>query len=121
MPYESSTGLTPRTAVPLAYLGWWVTGLVLWLVERQDRCIRFHAAQSLAAFGAIALVTGVLGALALASLSFLPAAFNVLVALAEGVIGFGLLLWVVSMWRAAAGDDWRIPLAARWAERLTRD
>ena len=96
-----------------------MTGLVLWFVERQDRCIRFHAAQSLAAFGAIALVTGVLGALALASLSFLPAAFNLLVTLAEGVFAFGLLLWVVSMWRAAAGDDWRIPLAARWAERLT--
>jgi len=40
----SSTGLSVRVAVPLAYAGWWITGAILWLVERRDRRIRFHAA-----------------------------------------------------------------------------
>ena len=57
---ESSTGLPPRLAAVLAYGGWWVTGLIFWVVERRNRFVRFHAAQSIAAFG----LTGVIMAAA---------------------------------------------------------
>ena len=30
----SSSGLSPRLAAPLAYSGWWITGLIVWFVER---------------------------------------------------------------------------------------
>ena len=70
----TSTGLTPRTAATLAYLSWWVTGLVFWLVERQDRFVRFHAAQAMVAFGAISVMIAAFLGLAGAALSFLPAA-----------------------------------------------
>ena len=53
---SSSTGLSRRVAAPLAYAGWWVTGAILWFVERHDRTIRFHAAQSIAAFGIVAFL-----------------------------------------------------------------
>jgi uncharacterized membrane protein len=43
----TTTGLDPRLAGLLAYLAGWVTGLVLLLVEREHREVRFHAAQSL--------------------------------------------------------------------------
>src|SRR5688500_652548 len=72
----SSTGLSPRVAAPLAYAGWWVTGVILWFVERRDRAIRFHAAQSIAAFGVVACLILAFVALALASLPLMPAAFN---------------------------------------------
>jgi uncharacterized membrane protein len=58
------------------------------------------------------------GALAAASLTFLPRAFTLFVwAAALTWIG-GVLLWMVSMWKAANGDAWRIPIAADLADRL---
>ena len=115
----SSTGLSPRVAAPLAYAGWWVTGLILWFVERRDHSIRFHAAQSVAAFGAIAAAIAAFGALALASLSFLPSAFTLFLWAATITWGLGVVLWIVAIWKAAAGRAWRIPVAADLADRIT--
>src|SRR3954463_9586102 len=75
---HSSTGLSTPAASALAYLGWWATGIIVWLVERDDRVVRFHAAQAVTAFGAIAVAIGLLGALAIVSLSFAPLLFNAL-------------------------------------------
>lgn len=114
----SSTGLSPRVAAPLAYAGWWITGLIVWYVERQDRYVRFQAAQAMTAFGLIAAATVAFATLAAASLSFLPSAFIPFVWAAGVTWVAGMALWVVSMWKAANGEPWRIPLAAELADRL---
>ena len=115
---ESSTGLSPRVAAPLAYAGWWVTGAILWFVERRDRTIRFHAAQSIAAFGVVAFLVVGFGALAIASLSLLPAAFNLFLWAAVGTWLGGIVLWIVALGKAATGHTWRIPIAADLADRI---
>jgi uncharacterized membrane protein len=117
----TSTGLAPRTAATLAYAAWWITGLIFWLLEREDRFVRFHAAQAIAAFGAIALLVILFGGLAGASLSFLPAAFTPLLVAAFVTWLGGLVLWLTAMWKAASGDAFRIPLAADWADKLNRE
>ena len=78
----SSLGLSSRAAAALAYSGWWVTGTILWIVERRDPVVRVHAAQAVVVFGSAAL------------------------------------LWGVTMWKVARGDEWRIPVAARFVDRL---
>lgn len=118
MDATSSTGIPSRTAAALAYGGWWVTGLMFWFLERHDRFARFHAAQSLVAFGAIAVVVMVFGVLAAASLSFLPGAFTVLIGVTVFAWVLGVALWAVSLWKAANGEDWRIPVAATYADRM---
>lgn len=115
----SSTGLSSRVAAPLAYSGWWITGVILWLVERRDPYVRFHAAQSVAAFGLVATLIAAFAALAVASLSLLPSAFTLFVGAAALTWVGGMLLWLVTMWKAASGDMWRIPVAASLADRLT--
>ena len=114
----TSTGLAPRTAATLAYAAWWITGLIFWFLEREDRYVRFHAAQAIAAFGSIALLIALLAVLAGASLSFLPTAFMPLLVAASVTWVAGLVLWLMAMWKAAGGDAFRIPLAAAWADRL---
>jgi uncharacterized membrane protein len=117
---ESSTGLATQVAAPLAYAGWWLTGLIFWLLERRDEVVRFHAAQALAAFGGLAVLIAGLGAMAIASLSFLPSLFDALIVAAEAAALLSVVLWLVSIWQVASGRDWRIPIAAGWAERMTR-
>jgi uncharacterized membrane protein len=118
---ETSIGLSSRTAATLAYVAWWVTGLMFWMLEREDRFVRFHAAQAVTAFGAIAVVILVFLTLAAASLSFFPSAFVGLLVAAGGTWVGGLVLWLVAMWKTAGGDLFRIPLAARWADWMNRE
>ena len=116
----SSTGLSSRTASALAYSGWWVTGVLFWLVERRDPAVRFHAAQAVVVFGLAALIILVFGALAVASLAFLPSTFGFFARAAGGTWTAGVVLWGVTMWKVMRGDEWKLPVAAAWAERLER-
>jgi uncharacterized membrane protein len=115
---RSATGLSPRFAASLAYAGWWITGLLFWIVEDRDAYVRFHAAQSLAAFGVIVTMIAGFSGLALLSLSYLPGAFSPFVWAAILTWAGGMLLWIVLMWSAATGRQWRIPIAAELADRL---
>jgi uncharacterized membrane protein len=113
-------GLPRRLVATLAYAGWWVTGLIVWALERQDLYVRFHAAQSCIAFGTISGVVGGLAGMAAGSLVFRPKAFGFWLLLAGAAWVAGLILWIASMWAVATGRPWRIPVAARLAERVCR-
>jgi uncharacterized membrane protein len=115
---ESSTGLPPRAGAVLAYLAWWVTGALMLLVERRDRFVRFHAAQSLAGLGAIWLLGAVVYATAFAVLSVSATGFTTLLWLALGIWAAGVGLWIVCLVKVSRGEPWRIPLAAGIADRL---
>ena len=117
-PSSSSTGLSSSTAAMLAYGGWWLTGALFLFVERRDRFVRFHAAQAMIAFGALALFLILCGVLALVSLSFFPRMFTPLVSAAGLAWVAGVIVWVMAMWKAAGGDEWRLPLVADFAEAL---
>lgn len=116
----SSTGLSSRTAATLAYSGWWVTGVIFWLIERRDPVVRFHAAQAIIVFGFTALLIVLFGTLAVVSLAFLPLTFEFFVRAAGLTWMAGVLLWVLTMWKVVSGDEWKLPVAAGWAERLSR-
>lgn len=117
---ESSTGLSPRVAATLAYLGWWVTGVLFWFIERRDPFVRFHAAQACTAFGLVATFILAFLVLAVASLSFVPSAFGPFLWAAAVTWVGGLVLWAAAMWMAGSGRMWRIPLAAELADRVAR-
>ena len=116
----SSTGLSTPVAAVLAYSGWCVTGGIFWWLERRDRVDRFHAAQAVVVFGLIAALIGLFAALATISLSFLPSMFGLFAGAAALTWMAGVVLWGMAMWKATSGDEWRIPVAAEWAERLSR-
>jgi uncharacterized membrane protein len=114
-----STGLPRRVAAALAYAGWWVTGAIFLFIEQRDSYVRFHAAQSCIAFGAIALVVAALTGVAATSLMFMPRVFGFWAWMAGLSWLAGLGLWVVSMWNAATERRWRIPMVAEIADRFS--
>ena len=118
MTMDSSTGLPPRLAAALAYAGWWVTGALLWLVERRDPFVRFHAAQSLVVFGVAAIVIVAFAALALVALQFVPSAFSMFLAAAGVSAVAAVLLWIAAVAQALRGVRWKIPVLGGLAERL---
>jgi uncharacterized membrane protein len=119
-PAASSTGLDPRVAAALAYLVGWLSGLILFLLERDSEYVRFHAMQSIVALGvlwALGVSLWILGFLAV----FVSATgFQVLIWLAQAVWAVGLIVWIVCLFKASAGERWKLPVAGEVAERLAR-
>ncbi|HEU5380978.1 MAG TPA: DUF4870 domain-containing protein [Ktedonobacteraceae bacterium] len=103
----TSMGLRARTAGMLCYLFGWVGGLIFLLLERDNRFVRFHAAQSILFFGAVNVLAWVC--------SFFPFAFFGL-GIAVGLAGF--IGWVVLMIAAYRGQYYRLPFLSKYAEQL---
>ncbi|OYW03381.1 MAG: hypothetical protein B7X11_03350 [Acidobacteria bacterium 37-65-4] len=105
----SSTGLSSNVAAALAYLFGGIGGIVLLIVERKDRYVRFHAMQSALVFLGVVVMALILGSLPLVG-RLLTAMFSVAVA----------LMWLVLMFKAFTGQHFKLPYVGEIAERQIR-
>ena len=106
-PYEAtSLGMRARTAGLLCYLFGWVSGLIFFLLERENHFVRFHAMQSLLFFGILSVLEGVF--------SYLPFFGPI-----GGALGLVMFIgWIVMMVKAHRGEYYKLPLFGDLAERL---
>lgn len=94
----------------VAYLGWWVTGLVLLLTQKKNDYVRFHAMQSMIVFGAITLVYIALG--------IVPVLGWLLALLIGPILGIGsFVLWLLLMYKAYIGEKYKLPYFGALAEK----
>jgi uncharacterized membrane protein len=114
----STTGLDERLAAVLCYSVWWVTGGLFLLLEREDRTVRFHAAQSLILFGSISAVLVGAGALSALALLLSSDAYQLVRVVGNLLWAGAAVLWLVLMLRAWRGDVWRVPLIAALADHM---
>jgi uncharacterized membrane protein len=106
---KTATGLKENIAGLLCYVAGWISGLVFFLLEPDNKFIRFHALQSIIAFGALTLA-GILVRL-IAWIPFfgwvIGAAFTILC----------LVVWIVCMVKAYQGQMFKLPWAGNLAEK----
>ena len=125
---SSGSGLEPNVLAALSYVLGLVTGLVVYLLEPDDEFVRFHAAQSMA-FSAlligVSIVFTVFQTVMFSVGFFDPAGFILwsLLSLVFTLVGLVLWLgafaaWVYLIIKAYRGGSPRIPVAARFADRL---
>ena len=103
---KTSMGLDENVAGLLCYVLGWITGLVFFLMEPENKFVRFHALQSIVVFGAITVVSIIL--------SVIPVIGTVLSAII-GLLTF--VLWIVLMIRAYQGVKFKLPWAGDFAEK----
>ncbi|MCF7873513.1 MAG: hypothetical protein K9M00_01600 [Candidatus Omnitrophica bacterium] len=95
---KTSIGMQPNVAGLLCYLAGWVTGFIFFLIEKENKFVRFHAMQA------------IILSVALIILMFIP-----FVNLIAALVGF--VLWIVMMVTAFQGKKVKIPFAANIAEK----
>jgi uncharacterized membrane protein len=44
---KSSTGMEPKIAILIAYLFGWIGGLIIWLMEKENKFVKWNALQAL--------------------------------------------------------------------------
>ena len=95
------TGLPRNTAAALSYVLGWLTGIVFLLIEK-DPFVRFHAMQSIVAFGLLTV------------LSFVPVIGWLLSPLLM-IVGF--ILWLVLIFKAYQGEEFKLPWIGEFAQK----
>ncbi len=103
---KTSTGLQENVAALLCYLVLWASGLVFILLETENKFVRFHAMQSIIAFGAVTIAGAILG-----TAPFIGPFFVWIIS----VLGF--ILWIVLMVKAYQGTTYKLPWAGKLAEK----
>lgn len=102
---KSSTGIQPNIAALLAYLVGFVSGIVFFLIEKENKFVRFHAMQSMGLSGGLFVLGLVLGLIPV--LGGLMILLNLL----------GLVLWVVCMVKAYQEAWFKLPVIGDFAAK----
>ena len=105
---KTSMGMEPNVAGLLCYVLGWLTGLIFFLMEKENKFVRFHAMQSIVVFGAFSVVTYIL--------SFIPF-IGWIISVLLGVLAF--VLWIILMIKAYQGERYKLPWAGNFAEKQT--
>lgn len=112
---KTSMGMEPNVAGLLCYLGWWVTGLIFFLMEKENKFVRFHAMQSMVVFGALSIVFFILSLI-------IRITFNPFTYIAWGIIApilwvLAVVLMIILMVKAYQGKKFKLPWAGNFAEK----
>jgi uncharacterized membrane protein len=97
---KTSLGLDANLAAALSYLLGFVSGIIVLVLEKDNRFVRFHALQSVLAFGGITLLWVLLNAVPI--LGFLLGVFI--------IIPGSAVVWLLMMFKAYQGDEFKLPI-----------
>lgn len=114
----TTTGLAPNVAGALAYLLGPITGIAFLVLEKENRFVRFHAAQS-TAIGVLMIALSFALSIAAGVLAFIPVlGWIVALLVSVGIAFASFFLWLYLMWSAFQGRSWHAPVAGQLAERF---
>lgn len=109
----TSMGIDPKLAGLLAYLLGVVSGLIIFLVEKQHQEVRYHAAQSIIVSVALIVVN-----IALSIVAAIPVIGWVVTLIALPLVGLGaLILWIYLLVQGYQLNHVRLPWAGNLAEQ----
>jgi len=110
----TSMGMQPNVAAGLSYVLGWITGLVFFLVEKQNRFVRFHAMQSILFFGGLTVLNIVLNVISGFDIIFISG-IAALLGYLIGIVGF--VGWIVLLINGFQGKYFKLPVVGDYAER----
>ena len=103
---STDSGIKPNIAALLAYLLWFVTGLILLLIEKKNKFVRFHAMQSILTFGFFLVANLVLAFIPVIGWAMMP------------ILGIvQLIIWIILMVKAYQGEKFKLPVVGDMAEK----
>lgn len=106
---KTKLGLDENIEGSLCYLVGFVTGIIFYILDQENRFVKFHAVQSTATF----LLLFIVGAV----LSLIPYIGNMLGTL------FWLIeiaIWFIMMSKAYQGERFKLPIIGDIAEQISR-
>ncbi len=107
-------GMQPNIEAGLSYVLTWVTGLIFFLMEKQNRFVRFHAMQSILFFGGLTvlqIILSVINGFGIPGLGLLTG----LIGAAIGIVG--LVGYILLLINGFQGKYFKLPIVGDYAEK----
>jgi uncharacterized membrane protein len=122
---KATFGLDENVASAACYVLTWVTGIIFYVMEKDNKTVRFHAMQSILTFlplmilvwiisaiiGMMVLGAGLYGAVGIWGI------FSLLILLIWIIM---LLLWLFLMYKAYQGEKFLVPIVGAIAENQVK-
>ncbi len=113
---KTSTGLDQGVSVLLAYLFGWIGGLIFFLIEKENRFVRFHAMQSI-----LLSVTFIVLWIALTIFGLIPVIGWLISVLLIPVMFLGnVALVIVLIVKAYQGQWFKLPVLGDYADKFSK-
>ena len=120
-------GLEENVAGALCYVLTWLTGIIFFFMEKENKTVRFHAMQSILTFIPLTILAWILGWIGAPRWtgyggwfgygSFSPG-IPALVWLSWAIWAITGLLWLILMFKAYKGEKFKLPVIGDIAEKL---
>lgn len=106
---KTSLGLEENIEGALCYILCWITGIVFYILEKDNKFVKFHAMQSTLVFLPLSVVIILIG--------WIPI-FGWIV---SGLIGLiTVILWIILMLKAYQGEKFKLPIVGDIAEKQVK-
>ena len=103
---KSSLGLDANVAACLSYVFGFITGILFYVLEKENKFVKFHAMQSIVVFGFFFVLNIILPFIPIIGWILLPITW---------VASF--VLWVILLIKAYQGERFKLPVAGDMAEK----
>ena len=122
---KSSMNLDENVASALCYVLTWVTGIIFFLMEKDNKTVRFHAMQSILTFLPLTILgyifQGVLG-VSYATNNYYGYTYGVPTLSPFYYVGLLIylvvfILWLLLMFKAYQGEKFKLPVVGDIAEK----
>ncbi len=106
---KTGMGMEQNVAGLLCYVLGWITGLIFFLVEKENKFVRFHAMQSIIVFGGLTVISIVLSVIPI--LGWIVSTLLWLLA---------VILWILLMIKAYQNVWYKLPWVGDLAEKYSQ-
>lgn len=102
---KTSLGMDENIEAALSYLLGFITGILFFVLEKDNKFVKFHAMQSIAVFVVLVIINTIL-TISIIGIILLP-----LISL------LGFILWILLMYKAYKGEKYKLPVVGDFAEK----
>ena len=102
---KSASGLEPNVAAALSYVGFFITGIIFFLIEK-DKFVKFHALQSTIVFVVLLIITQ----LPIIGWIFWGPVFVI-----------GIILWFICIVKAYRGEEFMVPFVGQYVKKTVTE
>lgn len=103
---KRSLGLSENVVAILCYAFGWLGALIILILEKENKFVKFHALQSIVTFLTLFIFS-------------MMARFIPFLGWLAGILltPFSVLLWLFLLYQASQGHKYKVPLIGEWVER----
>jgi uncharacterized membrane protein len=123
---KTSTGLEENIASVLCYVLAWITGIIFFLIEKDNKTVRFHALQSILTFLPLTILSTIFSWVGAPKWTYgtgyyglgaLDPGIPALIYLSWIISAITLILWIILIIKAYQGEKFKIPIVGDIAEK----